>query len=124
MELPEGCDVDESMGVVVCPNGVEFSVYLEPTLPRTKRSEIIQGRSPVKAWGETRQLPDGRVIVRGLVDETDDGWLALFVTDDDELGFELGRQRANHAIVFWGHSAMTSESRDQALAIARSAVVA
>lgn len=109
VEVPDNAEVG-SDGTIYAPNGLDFSVYVEPVnIAVDCRKAIIEGRSPVSSYG--------------AVEETPDGWLIRFETEDGELGFELGRRRPDRCVVFWTDRITDADALERALAISREATL-
>lgn len=111
VDVPSGTDVcdDGPSGSIFGPNGIELALYADPPSIDADRRDVIEGRCPVKTWS--------------AASKSDDGWTVLFETEDGELGFEIGRRRPDRTVIFWGDRMRDANAREEAIAIAKRAVL-
>jgi hypothetical protein len=112
--LPDGCDLsgDAGSASLFGPDGVSFSVYVENP-----------AETPKTDFATRRELAAGRSYIAEFTGEelTDDGWLLQFRTEDETLGFELGRVVGGRRLVFWGGDMPDAASLSTAIAWCRAA---
>ena len=112
--LPDECDLsgDAANATLFGPGGVEFSVYVEDP-----------SQTPRTDFAMRRELAAGRSYIAEFTSEetTEDGWLIRFRTEDDTLGFELGRVLGGRRLVFWGGDLPNEEALATAIAWSRAA---
>ena len=108
LNVPAAAEVSDD-GSVFGPGKVELAVYAEDSVKTphpdvASRKKIIEGRSTVKSYGATENLPDG--------------WVVLFQSDKG-LGFECGRVLGGKCYVFWGDSSPDEATRTQAVDVCK-----